>query len=301
MNIIGHAAAQFMQTFGLDWETAKFRVYCVDLDQCGPTPGAWKISNVGYVSEVVSGGTPATQYQRTITTAQPHGMLQNYQFGVVGVKNGVWPWVAGQTFYKGEYIRQPNAEGRRLLVHKGGSTNLVPDAWPEVDGTFLKMGGSLVLQAQGPFDRSPFNGVWNQRGVPTSTTTLWPEGLYPRNTAHPAGSFTDAYVIDLQRLFVSEIIPPAAINAMSDPIANAEVWYDGVIDCDDFTIDHSIASRSEAFCLVKVGDDPALPDNPTTNQRVMAWWTQQAGLPIAAGEGDVQFQVSSGGNRLMKI
>lgn len=302
MNGFNDTWIQFIQQSGAHIEAGyKYKIFCVDLDQCGPTPGAWKITNVGYQSEVVSGGTPSTQYIRTITTQAAHGILNQGQFIATGIKNGVAPWQISTTFYKGEYLRPVTGGGRRFLVLKKGNTaSTMPLTFPESDGVYY-LSNSLVMQSDGPFDRSPFNGIWRQRGAPVNSTTLWIDGDYPRNTAHPAGSFTDAYVIDMAKTFVADCIPPAAINATSDALQNWNSFMEGVMDCDDFLIDHGVASRSEAFVLVQTANALTDPDLATSAQRICGWWTNQPGIPIAAGAGTIQFQVPGGSTRFSRV
>jgi hypothetical protein len=286
LNITFDNALELGAEDGLKWLTAKWRAYAVDMDDAGPTPGAWKLSSI------FSNGTGII-----CTTVEDHELVVGDKVSLFGTTGIPQTWQATTYYPVGAIVGKGGvSNGKRYRTVVPGTTpEFAPTTWPTVDGTYV-FSGTAVFITDGSDTNSPVNGNWTVDTVPsTDEFTIDP---FPGTRGAPD---VYGYVANLSKTYLSEFAPAAARTAMSDPLSSKQILAGSVLDCADATIDLTGADSSEVLVVARAALLNADPDLPDTQQRLFLYYDTMEGLPIAANAGNVSLGISNTPDRLVKL
>lgn len=273
------------------WVSGKHRFVSIDMADAGPVPGAWDIIGVGSVVQKGDGGP----FRTTFHTAEAHGLAVGEKVALFGSVPGAFPvWASSEAVSKGFYRVPKTANGKKYLCIKAGTTGNNEPSWPTVDGEVVGS-GSTVFRCEGAASQAPENGNFSVVAVPASVTF---EIDIPTKGA---GFASLGFVANLSKTYLSEFAPLAARTATSLPLTGKVVLPGPVLDCNDSSLDLTVADSSEVILLLKTAALDADPDLADTAQRIIAYYDTMPALPIAANAGIVALPISNTADRLMRL
>lgn len=234
---------------GLKWDTAKWRMYAIDMDIAGPVPGTYQlksnnatdfgpdvvfndaVTNNGTltisVPDVLSNNTPWTPatYKLRIQTQEPHGLSVGDRISIPHRSGGILGYnkSSGALHYYGEIVK-PGATGgtspyRQRCVHSGNADG-TEQTWPSTPGTFIRQLGANVnsswVTEKFPHTSSPLH---TSNWVVSDIFSDRAFGFYTNINGENIGSYIGGYVVPLDVLYLTDIAPQSeAVWAVSEPI-----------------------------------------------------------------------------------
>ncbi|MEJ7873180.1 MAG: hypothetical protein WKF67_13060 [Rubrobacteraceae bacterium] len=275
------------------WIPGKFRFYAIDMNDAGPAVGAWAMLSGGLFSTPSAG-----VYEHEYTTNAAHGLVLGEKIALFGI-TGSPPSRANSAIVNLHDYRKPTtSNGKKYRCIKTGTTGASEGTWPTIDGELKIDGGAggVVWMCDGPVGSPYANRNWTISSVP-ATNKLRVLFNSVMDTASGAGAF----VASLDKTYLSEFAPPAGRTAMSSPLTGKTVLPGPVLDCNDSSLDLTVADSSEVILLVKTAALDADVDLADTAQRIIAYFDTMPSLPIVANAGVTALAVSNTADRLMRL
>lgn len=137
------------------------------------------------------------------------------------------------------------------------------------------------------------NGVFTVASVPTSTTFTI--------TASAPGAYTSGgFLANLSLTYLSEFVPAGGRIATSGALAN-KTNVGGVFDADDSVLSSVTGDPCEAILIVRAAAAEVDVDLADTAQRLIAFYSTGAGLPVTPGGSNITLQWDNGANRILKL
>ena len=286
------SAVSLASTDGLDWLDGKFKVYLVDMEDAGPSAGAWKISSIS--TGALSGGYADV----TVTTSAAHGLAVGNKIAIFGNVGPPRTWLTNTMYPPDSFVRPTSPNGRRFKnMETGfGSSGSTQPTWTAGSRVYQNDSGATWYN-EGTDTNSPVNGIRTVDVVPSTTTfTL---AAFP----NAPSTFTSyGYIANLSKTYLSEFVPSGGRVGVSDALTGKTVQANGALDCTDpYITVPSPADPSEVMLLVKTAALDADPDLADTAQRLIAYTDSASPLPLPANPGSVLLSVSNGTDRLMRL
>ncbi len=290
---------------GLDWTNAKFRGILVDMNDAGPVPGAWKITNFGTWS---SGGAVANAEAVLLTTQYNHGLSVGNQVSIMDLRVNA-PTRQNSTAYSiGDYMKPSGwdsmtAAGYKYRCVKAGTTaSAAPTPYPLTLGHAL-IDGSVVWVNEGSSKDNGINSVHTVALVPQPNTLVIDIPVKKFTYDNSVDNPDEPFLANLNKLYLSEFVPLHGRISVSDPITSKQVLLGGVLDCQDIRFDiPSGNDKGHAIIIVKTANAHTAPDVGDIEQLIIAYFDTLTGLPVPANAATpLSWKISDGPNRLMRL
>lgn len=278
----------------VDWDTHQFKVYAVDLDDCGAAAGGWNVSTHDNAATV------------TITTAAAHGVVAGDVVTIKGVVSGgtaranTTAYAVGSIFTSGGNAYRVIKAGTSAGAPPTFNTTAVGDvtqdgsAGVQLMGTTAAMGSILNY---GEWDSRGFaNGQWTVNTAPTGTT-------FTIVLPNAPGTYTSGgKIANLSKRFLSDFCPSGARVAVSPALGGKTVTA-GVLDANDVTLSSVTGDPFEAFAIVKTANT-AGADDADTAQRMVYFMDTTGGanpLPITPTGNNIDIAWDNGVNKIVRL